>query len=224
MVTRSARWRREQRVYTHSLLDFWDGVPGLGRRHVVTLLRLARSVSSGRRKFSCPTSSALGSILRRVPPITTITALGGYRVRILPSFTTITVLPPTTYFTVRNAATATTFTPTGGVYIEPNHRSPLDTQTATDQDNAVALPLPVAVSLNDLAGLVSSGAFTGKYWNAEFPARRYLADVRQHGPDRNQRRLERFSYYYYNNAWRLSGADPSADYGSRHGPFLTVSA
>ena len=67
------------------------------------------------------------------------------------------ILPPTTYFTVRNVGTQTTFTPTGGVYM--NRLSvPVATQTGGGQDNAVAVTRPASVTLNDL-GLISSGAF-----------------------------------------------------------------
>ena len=68
-----------------------------------------------------------------------------------------TILPPSTYFTVRNAATATTFTPVGGVAMN-RLTIPLDTQGSAAQDNPVAITRPVAIALNDL-GLIDSGAF-----------------------------------------------------------------
>ncbi len=126
-----------------------------------------------------------------------------------------TILPPTTYFTVRNAATATTFTPAGGVYMN-RITTPLDTQTASAQDNAVSLPRPVSVALNDL-GLVSSGAFTASTGTLSFNRKDTLLtyDNTQTGINK----ASAASYYYYGNAWRLSGADPSVDYGATLIPY-----
>ncbi len=123
------------------------------------------------------------------------------------------VLPPTNYFTVRNSTTGTTFTPTGGVVMN-RLTTPLDAQAASGQDNAVAVPRPAAVTLNDL-DLISSGAFTPStaatsrgikdtllYYNNGVAGINKAADA---------------SYIYLNNGWRLittNGVDTSTDYGN----------
>ena len=71
-----------------------------------------------------------------------------------------TILPPTTYFILRNPAlstASTTFTPGGGVYMN-RITAQLDVQASAPQDNAVALPRPTAVTLDQL-DLISSGGF-----------------------------------------------------------------
>ena len=127
------------------------------------------------------------------------------------------ILPPTNYFTIRNASTATTFTPTGNVYMN-RIIAPLDTQTSTAQDNALTLPRPVAVSLNDL-GLITSGAFKVSTGATSFSrADSLLAyDNTQTGTDKSASAI----YFYYNGGWRLSGADPSVDYGPATLPYGT---
>ena len=128
-----------------------------------------------------------------------------------------TTLPLTNYFTVRNAGTATTFTPTGGVYMN-RIAAPLDTQPSTAQDNASALPRPVSTSLNDL-GLITSGAFKASSGATSFTrADSLLAyDNTQTGTDKSASAI----YYFYNNAWRLSGGDPTVDVGSTTLPYGT---
>ena len=134
------------------------------------------------------------------------------------------ILPTTTYFTVRNSTTATSFTPSGGVYM--NRLSlPLDTQKLNSQDNAVAVPRPANVALNDL-GLISSGAFVASTGT----------NTRTRGDtlltyDNTQTGLNKApsaSYIYYSGAWRLLGAngvDTSTDYGTTtiaYGTGITI--
>ena len=128
-----------------------------------------------------------------------------------------TPLPPTNYFTVRNTATATTFTPSGGVYMN-RVVSPLDTQASGSQDNAVAVPRPVAIALNDL-GLISSGAFA----TSSSPATRNLTDtlLTYDNTVTGINKPSTVSYYYYNGGWRLTGSDGTADYGATTIPYGT---
>ncbi len=128
-----------------------------------------------------------------------------------------TILPPSSYFTVRNSTVATTFTPAGGVYMN-RITAPLDTQSSSAQDNAVALPRPIAVSLNDL-GLITSGAFKSSNGTTSFSRTDSLLayDNTQAGTDKSPSAI----YFYYNNGWRLSGTDGTADYGATTLPLGT---
>ena len=121
-----------------------------------------------------------------------------------------TVLPPTGIFTVRNASTATTFTPTGGVYMN-RVTAVLDTQTSSGQDNVVSLPRPVAVALNDL-GLVTSGAFS----TSPSPSFRSITDtiLVYDNTASGLNKAPAASYFYYNGGWRLVGTDGTTDYGA----------
>jgi uncharacterized protein (TIGR02597 family) len=119
-----------------------------------------------------------------------------------------TVLPPSNYFTVRNSATATTFTPCGAVSIN-RLTIPLNTQPSTQQDNAVAVARPIGVDLND-TDLVSSGAFVAST-SIKSPADLLLTyDNTVVGENKSAAAI----YFYYNGAWRQAGADSTVDYGS----------
>ncbi len=120
------------------------------------------------------------------------------------------ILPPTSNFTVRNAATATTFTPSGGVYMN-RITAPLDTLASGAQDNAVSVPRPVTLTLNDL-GLLESGAFalsTGTS-NRTIKDTLLVYDNTQTGFNK----APSAAYFYYNGGWRLSPSDGSVDYGA----------
>ena len=136
-----------------------------------------------------------------------------------------TILPPTTYFTVRNAATGTTFTPSGGVYMN-RLTEQLDTLASNSQDNAVAVLRPTAVTLNDL-GLISSGAFVASTGTTTRTIKDELLtyDNTQIGFNKAPSGV----YIYYNGAWRaitVNGVDTSTDYGSTvnipYGTGLTI--
>ncbi len=121
-----------------------------------------------------------------------------------------TILPPTSNFTVRNAATATTFTPSGGVYMN-RIVATLDTQSSSAQDNAVSLPRPTTVTLNDL-GLISSGSFaisTGTT-NRTIKDTVIVYDNTQTGLNKPPAA----TYYYFNGGWRLGSSDGTVDYGT----------
>ncbi len=126
-----------------------------------------------------------------------------------------TILPPSTYFTVRNVSNATTFTPAGGVYMN-RITAPLDTQSSSAQDNAVALWRPTAVTLNDL-GLISSGAFTPSTGTGGFARADTLLTYDNTLIGINK--ASSATYYYFNGGWRLSGTDGTADYGTTTIPY-----
>ena len=124
-----------------------------------------------------------------------------------------TILPPGDYFTVRNTATATTFTPTGSVYM--NRISlPLATQTSSGQDNSVALSRPASATLNDL-GLISSGSFTPTTGKA-VKDQLLTFDNSVAGVNKSANAI-----YYYDTAWRLVGGVAGTDYGSASLPLGT---
>ena len=122
------------------------------------------------------------------------------------------ILLPSTYFTVRNASTATTFTPSGGVYMN-RLTIPLDTASNSQQDNAVAVPRPTTVTLNDL-GLIASGAFTPSASTKARADQLFLYDNTVASINKSASAV----YYYYNGAWR-SANDSSSDYGTTPIPY-----
>ncbi len=128
-----------------------------------------------------------------------------------------TVLPPQTYFTVRNPSTATTFTPTGGVVMN-RLSTPLTTETNSGQDVATAVSRPASVALNDL-GLITSGAFTASTGVA--PRQRADTLLAYDNTVVGTNKAPSAIYYYYNGAWRLSGTDGTADYGATTIPYGT---
>ena len=119
------------------------------------------------------------------------------------------ILPPTTYFIVRNPATATTFTPTGNVYMN-RITAVLDTQAAAGQDNAVALSRPASTTLNDL-DLVSSGAFVSSTGTTTRTRGDSLLVYDNTVTGYNKASSN--TYYYYNGGWR-TGNDGTTDLGS----------
>ena len=122
-----------------------------------------------------------------------------------------TIFLPTTFFLLRNTSTATKFTPAGSVYMN-RLSNPLYTQASSgQQDNAVALPRPADVTLNDL-GLISSGAFQVTLNPA--PRSRLDALITYDNTLPGVDKTPSASYYYYNNGWRKAGEDPNTDFGT----------
>ena len=124
------------------------------------------------------------------------------------------VLPPSTYFIVRNVATGTTFTPAGGVYMD-RITLPLDT-SSSGQDNAVAVARPIAVAFNDL-GLITSGAFVASTGTTNRTRGDTLLVYDNTQPGINK--APTTSYYYYNSGWRLVSSDGTTDYGATTNPY-----
>ena len=124
------------------------------------------------------------------------------------------ILPPTSYFTVRNSTTGTTFTPTGGVYMN-RISTPLDSQTSTAQDNAVSVPRPVNIALNDL-GLLINSAFVASTGTAPRSIKDQLLVYDNTASGTNKAPVA--TYFYYNQ-WRLVGDTTGTDYGTTTLPY-----
>ena len=126
-----------------------------------------------------------------------------------------TILLPTTYLTLRNVGTATTFTPTGGVYMN-RVTITLDTQASAAQDNAITVPRPTNVTLDQL-DLITTGAFT--------PSTNTLSTGRKDqlfvfsNTTAGINKSADFTYYYVNGAWRSTVSSASA--GSMVIPYST---
>lgn len=118
------------------------------------------------------------------------------------------ILVPDSYFIVRNAANAGTLTAMGGV-IAQRVATPFQTSASTRQDNAVALPRPIPVSLND-SGLIGSGAFAAS--SSPFS----LADMVLvfDNATAAKNKAASATYFYFNNAWRKVGANLTQDFGA----------
>jgi uncharacterized protein (TIGR02597 family) len=118
------------------------------------------------------------------------------------------ILIPDSYFIVSNPASVATgtLTTTGNV-VTKKFVIPIVSMAATSQDNPVAIPRPVPVSLDD-SGLISSGAFvitTGLAIKDQV----YVYDNSTAG--KNKSEIAR--YFYKNGAWRKFG-DEANNYGS----------
>ena len=120
------------------------------------------------------------------------------------------IFPPSSSFTVRNSTTATTLTPSGGVYMN-RIAAPFDTQTSTAQDNAVAVPRPVNVTLNDL-GLITSGAFTPSTGTTNRTIKDSLLVYDNTATGFNK--APSATYVYVNGGWRLAPSDGTQDFGT----------
>jgi uncharacterized protein (TIGR02597 family) len=118
------------------------------------------------------------------------------------------ILFPDSYVIVRNAANAGTLTQFGGV-VTKRFVTPLVTRTGTKQDNPVALPRPIPVSLQD-SGLIASGAFAAST-NSLVPTDVLLVfDNSVVGKNKSAAA----TYFYFNNGWRRFGQPVSQDFGS----------
>ena len=111
------------------------------------------------------------------------------------------VLLSDSYFTVRhNVSTATTIVAQGNV-LTTKWTVPLATQASVKQDNAVAIPRPVAVALID-SNLISSGGFSVSPSPGNRTDELLVFDSTVIGKNKSPSA----TYYYWNNAWRKFGA------------------
>lgn len=118
------------------------------------------------------------------------------------------VLLPDSYFTVRhNISTATTVVAQGNV-LTTKLSVPLLTSLSSKQDNAVAIPRPISVSLNN-SDLISSGAFSSSPSFGSRTDELLVFDNTTVGKNKSSSA----TYFYFNNAWRKFGAG-AADVGN----------
>jgi uncharacterized protein (TIGR02597 family) len=118
------------------------------------------------------------------------------------------IFAPNSFFIVRhNVATNSTLTTLGSV-VSANLAIALQSTTTTQQDNAVALARPVAVSLDD-SGLVSSGAFAASPLPGSRTDELQMFDNTVAQKNKSSSAI----YYYWSGAWRKVGAG-NTDVGS----------
>jgi uncharacterized protein (TIGR02597 family) len=117
-------------------------------------------------------------------------------------------LMPNSYFVVRhNVATNSTLTLFGSV-TPWKHAINLRTSSTTQQDNAIGLPRPVVVSLND-SGLISSAAFIA----SPLPGNRTDELLVFDNSIAQKNKSASSIYYFWNGAWRRVGGG-STDFGT----------
>jgi uncharacterized protein (TIGR02597 family) len=111
------------------------------------------------------------------------------------------VLLPDAYCIVRhNVATNTLFTVSGALF-QSKWIIPLACRTAGQQDNVVAIPRPVAQTLNE-SGLISSGAFRASPTPGNHLDELIAFDNTAVAKNKSASAI----YYYWNGAWRQNGA------------------
>ena len=131
-----------------------------------------------------------------------------------------TPIPVNSYIIVRNAGSPSTLTAMGSVALN-NTTMPLLTDSNQLQDNAVSLPRPVDVSLNNL-GLITSNAFTPSTGSTARTRADQLLIPDNTIPGTNNpvpspgtyTTYATGTFYYYNGAWRLAGGDSTVDCGN----------
>lgn len=121
------------------------------------------------------------------------------------------ILYADTYFIVRHPAavtSSTTFRCLGEVELG-NISIPLSTNAAAYQDNFIALPRPVAVTLDSLAlvpeAFVASTSRFASGRKDELLVFNNIVNAFNKAPD--------VTYYYFNGAWRKHGQDYTVDFG-----------
>jgi uncharacterized protein (TIGR02597 family) len=120
---------------------------------------------------------------------------------------------PDTSFIIRNPSTvtsATTYTATGEVSYQ-NFEVALVTRASQSQDNAIALPRPVNLTLNQLA-LKDSGAFLASA-STSITARRDQILVFDNATAQ-QNKPSAATYYVTGGVWRKAGDNVILDYGN----------
>ncbi len=120
---------------------------------------------------------------------------------------------PDSYFIIRQGtmtapATQTTYTVNGEVEAG-NMVVNLRTQTSVKQDNVVALPRPVDVTLNQLA-LGDTSAFVTTINPSLHMDELIVFD----NSSAQKNRAASAIYYYYSSAWRKTGQPTTSDFGS----------
>lgn len=109
------------------------------------------------------------------------------------------ILYPDSYLTVRNNGSATTTIVAGGAATVTKIVTALSTNTLGKQDNYVALPAPLPLTLNN-SGLISSGAFSA---STGFASTDQLMVFDNTVAQLNK--AAKYIYTYANGAWRRAG-------------------
>ena len=120
-----------------------------------------------------------------------------------------TVIPPDTFFHLRNAAAASTLTVLGSVTTGALS-VPINARGGTSkQDNAIALRFAGTVTLAQ-SNLVGSGAFQASTSTLLRKDELHVFDNTVAGYNKTPVAI----YYYYNGGWRRAGAAVTTNYGS----------
>jgi uncharacterized protein (TIGR02597 family) len=120
-----------------------------------------------------------------------------------------TILLPDGYFTIRNAATATTLTSIGSVNDQRLSIQLTSGTSSSQQDNFVSITRPLPVALRDL-NLVASGAFTPTTAIRNVQDQLFLYNNAATGINKSASAV----YFYMNGIWQLAGGTLNADAGS----------
>lgn len=118
------------------------------------------------------------------------------------------VLLPDGFFIVRHNSSASTTLTTHGSLVAERWRLPLNIRASGKQDNIVALPRPVSVSLND-SGLIESGAFA----TSPSPGNRVDELLVFNNALAQKNKSAAGTYYHWNGGWRKVGSG-SSDVGA----------
>jgi len=120
------------------------------------------------------------------------------------------ILLPDGYFILRNnVATATEISFLGEV-IMSDVAMPLIALEGTQQDNIIGLQRPIEMTLDE-SGLITSNAFAVTTDPSDIQDMLLVFDMSEAKKNRSANDADR--YFYYNNGWRLDGADIATDYG-----------
>ena len=118
------------------------------------------------------------------------------------------IIQPNSYLCIRHNVATNTTVFAAGVVVSANLAIPLRNQPGVQQDNAVGLLRPIAVSLN-ASGLISSGAFQP----SPIPGSRTDELLVFDNTVASRNKSASAVYYYWQNAWREVGFG-SADVGA----------
>jgi uncharacterized protein (TIGR02597 family) len=118
------------------------------------------------------------------------------------------IIPPNIWFIVRHNASTNTTVILSGIADTSLWTFPLRSSSSDLQDNAVSLPRPTTVSLND-CGLITSGAFAP----SPLPGSRTDELMMFDNALVTKNKSASAIYYYWSNAWRRVGFG-SADVGA----------
>jgi len=166
------------------------------------------STSSLVRQTELYVYDAAGTGTNRSPSATYYFFNGAWRKVGSPASTSFdrTVIAPDAYFIQRNKAAATKLTTVGRV--QPGQvATVLEARSGGAQDNFVAVPYPLGLTLRQL-GLAGTAAFTTSGSTLVRADEIYVFDASATGINR----APSATYYYYNGGWRKVGDSAANDY------------